>query len=149
MWECGAAFPARAAGTAHARRKDGMEALFAPTDLLFRDRRDGGRRLARRLTAHRGRAGAVVLGLPAVSSPRPRSRPPSRCRSTIARRQRLFRDGRPLALPPAATVILGDDGIATGATVIAGIRAVPERPHGRLVLAVPGREERVEPAAGR
>jgi putative phosphoribosyl transferase len=55
----------------------------------------------------------------------------------IAARQRRFRGGRPLALPERATVILVDDGVATGSTVIAAIRAL--RRHGleRLVLAIP------------
>jgi putative phosphoribosyl transferase len=58
-------------------------------------------------------------------------------REEIARRQQRFRDGRPLSLPERATVILVDDGIATGSTAIAAIRALRERGVGRLVLAVP------------
>jgi len=60
-----------------------------------------------------------------------------RQRAEIARRQRRFRDGRPLTLPERATVILIDDGVATGATAIAAIRALRERGVERLVFAIP------------
>jgi putative phosphoribosyl transferase len=55
----------------------------------------------------------------------------------IARRARLYRRGRTLTLPPRATVIVVDDGVATGATVVAALRAVRQRAPARLVLAVP------------
>jgi putative phosphoribosyl transferase len=58
-------------------------------------------------------------------------------RSEIARRQQRFRGGRPLTLPEGATVILVDDGVATGATAFAAIRALRERRVGRLVFAIP------------
>jgi putative phosphoribosyl transferase len=58
-------------------------------------------------------------------------------RREIDRRQALFRNGRPLALPAHATVILVDDGVATGATVIAAVRALRQHGVDRLVLAVP------------
>ena len=45
-------------------------------------------------------------------------------REEIAARQRRFRGGGPLVLPDRATVILVDDGVATGSTVIAAIRAL-------------------------
>jgi predicted phosphoribosyltransferase len=61
----------------------------------------------------------------------------SQQRAEIARRQRLFRDGAPLHLEPGATVILVDDGIATGSTVFAAIQALREQKVGRIVLAVP------------
>jgi predicted phosphoribosyltransferase len=60
-----------------------------------------------------------------------------RQRAEIARRQRRFRDGRPLSLPERATVLLVDDGVATGATAIAAIRALRERDVERIVLAIP------------
>ena len=58
-------------------------------------------------------------------------------REEIVARQRRFRGGGSLVLPERATVILVDDGVATGSTVIAAIRAL--RRHGleRLVLAIP------------
>ena len=58
-------------------------------------------------------------------------------RAEIARRQRRFRAGRPLALPEGATVILVDDGVATGATAIAAINALRRRGVARIVLAIP------------
>jgi len=58
-------------------------------------------------------------------------------RAEIARRQQRFRDGRPLSLPERATVILVDDGVATGSTAIAAIRALREQGVGRLVFAIP------------
>lgn len=61
----------------------------------------------------------------------------ARQREEIARRQRLFRDGELLALPPGATVLLVDDGIATGSTVIAAIHALRRQGVARIVLAVP------------
>jgi predicted phosphoribosyltransferase len=60
-----------------------------------------------------------------------------RQRAEIARRQQRFRDGRPLSLPEGATVILVDDGVATGSTAIAAIRALREQGAGRLVFAIP------------
>jgi putative phosphoribosyl transferase len=58
-------------------------------------------------------------------------------RAEIARRQQRFRDGRSLALPEGATVILIDDGVATGSTAIAAIRALRERGVERIVFAIP------------
>ncbi len=60
-----------------------------------------------------------------------------RKRAEIAARQARFRGGRPLALPPGSTVILVDDGVATGSTVIAAIHAVRRQHPARLVLAIP------------
>jgi putative phosphoribosyl transferase len=61
----------------------------------------------------------------------------ARQRAEIARRQARFRDGRPLALPPRATVLLVDDGVATGATAIAAIHALRAQDVGHLVFAIP------------
>ena len=55
----------------------------------------------------------------------------------IARRQRRFRGGRAARLPEQATVILVDDGVATGSTAIAAIQALRQRGVARLVFAVP------------
>ena len=60
-----------------------------------------------------------------------------RQRAEIERRRVWFRKGQRLALPECATVILVDDGIATGATVIAAIGALRGMQVGRIVLAVP------------
>ncbi len=55
----------------------------------------------------------------------------------LARRVERYRGGRPL--PPVAgrTVLLVDDGVATGRTALAALRALRERAPRRLVLAAP------------
>jgi putative phosphoribosyl transferase len=157
----------------------------------FRDRRDGGRRLVRKLTQYRDKKDTVVLGLPrggvvtaaeiatglrlpvdvviarkigAPGNPElaigavaedgdPYLKEESVAltgasaayvsaevkhqRAEIARRRAWFRGGRPLSLPAHATVILVDDGVATGSTVIAAIRALRQLRVARIVLAVP------------
>jgi putative phosphoribosyl transferase len=55
----------------------------------------------------------------------------------IERRLRLLRGDRPEPEVRGRTVILVDDGLATGATALAAIRAVHRRAPRRLVLAVP------------
>ncbi len=55
----------------------------------------------------------------------------------LARRERTYRRGRP---PPALhgrTVILVDDGLATGSTMLAAVRAVRRQQPARTVVAVP------------
>src|SRR6202163_4117550 len=61
----------------------------------------------------------------------------ARERRELARRERLYRGGRP---PPDArgrTVILVDDGLATGATMHAAIQALRQQNPARIVVAVP------------
>ena len=58
-------------------------------------------------------------------------------RLEIDRRERLYRSGRPAPELHGRTVILVDDGIATGATVRAAIAVVKSQKPARLVLAVP------------
>ena len=160
-------------------------------DVRFRDRTEAGRMLATRLEHYRGRADAVVLGLPrggvvpaaeiarrldlpldviisrklgapgnpelavgAVSelgepwldpeligetgaSRRYLESEIARQRVEITRRQGLFRGGRPLSLPEPCTVILVDDGIATGSTMFAAIRALRALAVKHVVAAVP------------
>ena len=55
----------------------------------------------------------------------------------IERRRRVYLRGRPPVDVAGATAIVVDDGIATGTTVRAALRALRERGPGRLVLAVP------------
>ena len=55
----------------------------------------------------------------------------------IARRRRLYLPGRAHPALAGKTVILADDGIATGATARAALRAVRRQKPARLVLAVP------------
>ena len=58
-------------------------------------------------------------------------------RLELDRRERLYRGGRPAPDLRGKTVILVDDGIATGATVRAAITVVRAQQPTRLVLAVP------------
>ncbi|MGV0814669.1 phosphoribosyltransferase [Mycolicibacterium boenickei] len=53
----------------------------------------------------------------------------------VERREQAYRDGRPAPEVSGRTVILVDDGIATGATMLAAVRAV--RAARRVVVAVP------------
>ena len=55
----------------------------------------------------------------------------------MGRRVRLFRSDRPEAMLKGKTVILVDDGIATGMTVRAAIEYLHQQEPGHLVLAVP------------
>ena len=55
----------------------------------------------------------------------------------IRRRVERFRAGRPLPALRGRTVILVDDGIATGGTMRAAIRAIRRRGPARLVVATP------------
>jgi predicted phosphoribosyltransferase len=58
-------------------------------------------------------------------------------RLELERRERLYRGGRPAPVLHGRTVILVDDGIATGATVRAAISVVRAQGPAHLVLAVP------------
>jgi putative phosphoribosyl transferase len=55
----------------------------------------------------------------------------------LARRERLYRGGRPLLDVRDRTVILVDDGLATGATMRAAIAALRQLYPARIVVAVP------------
>jgi putative phosphoribosyl transferase len=55
----------------------------------------------------------------------------------IARRRQLFRGGQPLAPVEGRSVIVTDDGIATGATMIAALQDLGSRKPKDLILAVP------------
>ncbi len=55
----------------------------------------------------------------------------------IRRRLRLYRGSRPLPVVDKRLVILVDDGVATGYTLLAALRSVQEKKPSRLVLAVP------------
>ncbi len=58
-------------------------------------------------------------------------------RREIARRQELYRQGRHLVPLKDRTVVVADDGIATGATFIASIEAIRRHRPRRLVAAIP------------
>lgn len=55
----------------------------------------------------------------------------------LARRERAYRGDRPFPILEGRTVILVDDGLATGATMRAAVDAVRTRSPGRVVVAVP------------
>jgi putative phosphoribosyl transferase len=55
----------------------------------------------------------------------------------IERREALYREGRPPISPANRTVVLVDDGLATGATMLAAVRAVRAQKPRKLVVAVP------------
>lgn len=55
----------------------------------------------------------------------------------LERRERLYRDDRPIPLLHERTVIVVDDGLATGATMRAAIEAIGQQQPARIVVAVP------------
>jgi putative phosphoribosyl transferase len=55
----------------------------------------------------------------------------------LQRREQLYRDGRPAPDVKGRTVILIDDGLATGATMRAALRALRQQQPARLIVAVP------------
>jgi predicted phosphoribosyltransferase len=55
----------------------------------------------------------------------------------LERRERLYRDGRPAPRVSDRTVVLVDDGLATGATMHAAVAALRRLAAGRIVVAVP------------
>ena len=61
----------------------------------------------------------------------------ARERQELARRERLYRDDRPPPDISGRTVILVDDGLATGATMQAAIEALRQQNPARIVVAVP------------
>jgi putative phosphoribosyl transferase len=55
----------------------------------------------------------------------------------LTRREQLYRGGRPVADPAGKTVILVDDGIATGASMLAAVRTLHAAGPQAIVVAVP------------
>jgi predicted phosphoribosyltransferase len=55
----------------------------------------------------------------------------------LSRREQAYRGGRPMADPRGKIVILVDDGIATGASMLAAVRAVRATDPQSIVVAVP------------
>ncbi|WP_437045895.1 phosphoribosyltransferase [Streptomyces sp. enrichment culture] len=58
-------------------------------------------------------------------------------RAELRRRERLYREGRPAPEVRGRTVVVVDDGLATGSTARAALRSLRAGGPGRLVLAVP------------
>lgn len=61
----------------------------------------------------------------------------AREQAELARRERLYRGDRPPVDVHGRTVILVDDGLATGASIHAAIQALRQRQPARIVVAVP------------
>jgi putative phosphoribosyl transferase len=55
----------------------------------------------------------------------------------LERREQRYRDGRPAPEPRGRTVILVDDGLATGATMRAAVAALRQQGAAKIVVAVP------------
>lgn len=70
----------------------------------------------------------------------------SREQEEIARRKALYRGGRDIPQTSGKTVIITDDGVATGATLKAAISALKEEKPARLVAALPVSSEEAESA---
>jgi putative phosphoribosyl transferase len=64
-------------------------------------------------------------------------------RKELEARESLYRGGRPVAVLEEKSVILVDDGIATGCSILAAIAAIRRKGAARVVVAVP-----VAPASG-
>jgi predicted phosphoribosyltransferase len=58
-------------------------------------------------------------------------------RHEIDRQEREFRDGRPFPGLRGSTVVLVDDGVATGSTMLAGVRALRELHPASIIAAAP------------
>jgi len=58
-------------------------------------------------------------------------------RHELARREQLYRGGRPAPDVRGTTVILVDDGLATGSTMLAAVEALRRQGPARIVVAVP------------
>jgi putative phosphoribosyl transferase len=58
-------------------------------------------------------------------------------REELKRRERVFRGDRPEPILQGATVILVDDGIATGSTMRAAVRAVKSKRPRAVIVAAP------------
>jgi putative phosphoribosyl transferase len=58
-------------------------------------------------------------------------------RRELARREHLYRDSRPYPVLDGKTVILVDDGLATGASMLVAVLALRQKHPSRVVVAVP------------
>ncbi len=61
----------------------------------------------------------------------------TRQREALARRASLYRGDRPLPALEGRTLVLVDDGAATGSTMLAGLRALRQQKPAKLIAALP------------
>src|SRR5690349_11648086 len=97
---------------------------------IFRDRKDAGRYLARRLTKYRNRDDVVVLALPRGGVP---------VAYEVAKALNAPLDTFLVEKLDVAglTVIVVDDGMATGSRMRAAVTALRKKNPGKIVIAVP------------
>jgi predicted phosphoribosyltransferase len=85
--------------------------------------------------------GAVVMNYEVADmidiAPRDFDEAAERALAELARREEVYTKGRPPLRPEGKTVMLVDDGLATGSTMRAAVRAVSELGPERVVVAVP------------
>lgn len=85
--------------------------------------------------------GTVIVdgqGIDALAITRPQiERLVAREAEELARRRRLYRGDRPPIAVDGRTVVLIDDGIATGVTAVAAVQMLRERGAARTIVAVP------------
>ena len=119
--------------------------------MLFRDRRHAGRLLAEKLKPLERQHGVIVLGLPRGGvrvlnreivealgiSEELVARVAAEQQRELERRAREYRGNRPQLDVLGKTVVLVDDGLATGASMRAAIEALRALEPARLIVAVP------------
>jgi putative phosphoribosyl transferase len=81
--------------------------------------------------------GIQVMNDPLPVSSQALRRIVAREQAELARRERLYRGDRPPAALEGKTVIVVDDGVATGSTMRAAVLALRQRRPARIVVAVP------------
>jgi putative phosphoribosyl transferase len=81
--------------------------------------------------------GIQVMNDPLPVSSQALRRIVAREQAELARRERLYRGDRPPAALEGKTVIVVDDGVATGSTMRAAVLALRQRRTARIVVAVP------------
>ena len=80
----------------------------------------------------------VMNPLPGMDvSPQAVARVLEREEAELARREQLYRDDRPRIDVRGRTVIVVDDGLATGSTMLAAVTAIRRQRPGQLAIAVP------------